>query len=448
MAYIGPDQLVGPADGVFGAPVQQFVAFGIRQRRVVQRLAAFRLARLELGHVRGKDNIENLPGHAPQFGHVHELRQPRDSLELPGALHLNVRRGIREGVEPHIPGLDAFALHLRVHDVIHHVEDFIQRVRDRRPGEQVDARAPAPRLHIVRHQLEGDGAVAGLGVQALDLHPRGNRRLFELVRFIDKDHVDAKFLERNGAFLARAIGRLPDPLEDRVALLHEVLGRDRAHLLHGVGIVHVGQIERNPIFLGRVQRLLFKGCDFLGRQRHQGFLAEAHARHHAMGHDDRIPIVAGDALHRRGDIVLVEVVHKEEPPARIHLLRLGIDSRAVGVVGEDQGLLGLAVTAAFDRDAGHRVGLAGSDLMGIKPALVVDAPPDGIPLVLAQVERAFAARERHAGEGQEVAVILRIGNRPHGVIVGCFESKGALGILPHPFLEPFADLGRGRVGLG
>ena len=141
--------LVGATDRLFGAPVQKFVAFRVRQVFRICGLSRCRCPRLELRHVVGKHDVHVLPRHAAQFCDVDEGRQALDAFVIPGRRQLDIRNRSGEGVEEPIPLVHIGLPHHVIHDVAHLVVDFGQGVGDRCAGEDVDAFSAALALHIV-----------------------------------------------------------------------------------------------------------------------------------------------------------------------------------------------------------------------------------------------------------------------------------------------------------
>ena len=165
-----------------------------------------------------------------------------------------------------------------------------------------------------------------------------------------------------------------------------------------------------------------------------------------MRHDDGVPVVIGNLSHTHGDAVFVQVVDVKHLGGGVHHLDFSGHAGAVGVMGQQHGLLGDAVAARLHGDTAHGEGLAGADFVGVERAAVHQRAPDGIDLMLAQVERATAQAQSHAVEVQEGAVVLGCGVGVARLVVFRLQACAALGVRPQPFTELGADVPNTGIG--
>ena len=267
------------------------------------------------------------------------------------------------------------------------------------------------------------------------------------MHLVHQDHINAQLFKGNGPLAAGPHGLLLDGFNDAVTSLHQLLGRDRTQLLELFLVIeHLG-IQLYAILVGGGVGLFFQGANILLGHLHQGFFSEAQTVNQRMGEDHGIPVIIRNLAHLHRDGGRTQVVHIQHLGCWVHHLNLMCHAGTVGVVRQDQRLFGNSIAARLHRNTTHGECLASSHLMRIDRALVDQCTPDGIGLVLAQIEWAIAKLQGHALKAQERPVELRCGVGIARFVVFRFQVRAALWVRPQPFCELGTNFTDTRIGL-
>ena len=246
-----------------------------------------------------RHRVAHLVEHLEQLGRVHERGHARRRLEALCArlLHPHLLDA-GEGVGPRIERREAQRLHLRRHQVAHHVVHLGQRVRHRRAGGGHKALVTpvlGEDLPDLEQHVVGALAAGGVAKPLHVLHLRAEHQVLEQVKLVHKQLIDAQLVEVQQVVHRTVAQRLDAVLQpllqslqlfDRAALLLLVRIGVRLHRFNGRD--DLGDLLAVELFLK-----LWRGSD------------EAERR---VRNDDRVPVAGGRLRQEFAPVLALEVV--------------------------------------------------------------------------------------------------------------------------------------------
>ena len=276
---------------------------------------------------------------------------------------------------------------------LHRVE-LRQGIRDGRTGGKDEAAPVGDLVDVLRLHVEipclfdvRRCADAGdLGVA------RGEFEIFEAMRLVNDELVDAKLLEGDGVVVVLGALFLAAQAECFVLLLEGFDGADgKIFRLAARGIAAI-----------RILGCLFEAVDDAAVHGAFPAAAELDAGELRLCHDDGIPVLRGDTGDEFLAPVFLEIAvgGDENLRLRIESLEFLAGLRRQMVRDDDERLVAHTEALCLHDGSCHLERLASADAMREKRIAAVQAVRDGIPLVGLQMDGA-----RHAGEDEFRAVV-------------------------------------------
>ena len=381
----------------------------------------------EIEHIR-RLNIRHTAEHTHKFRQVIKLGKARLGA-VSGAFRrkLDGGGGFPEGRRPGVKVLQ-FRFHQRVilQIPLHGVE-FHHRIGDRCTGGKNCAVVVRQLVQIATFHKQVAGFLRlRLGDTADIAHLCDQKQVFEVVRFIHKNAVNAQFLKGNKAVLAALVVELFQ------------LGLQRftgfLHLLDGVvfapGGFRFADTLNDLINLPLQGRTLALGAD--------GYLLKL-----AMPDNHRVIIAGGDTTAEFLAVFRFKVAlggHKDIC-RRVQLQPFG-GKLSRNVVGyDDHALAAQSQPLALHCRRYHFKGLACAYFVGKQGISAVDDMGDGVDLVLSQCDFGI-----DAGKADMAPVILTGTQGVETLVVKGGEPFPSAGVFPNPVLERLLD--KFLLGLG